>query len=129
MSPAQRRWVIHAVSKAHDHEIVNQLRRQDDVAQPLTTPEPVLPEPALLEPVPDDPLLLDPPALVDTALPPLNVLPLGLVLGPFVGAELDAEELGVEGLTLVDGGAVAVGLAAVLGVAGALTQVAVPSAW
>ena len=85
-------WTItafHGPKDVHDHEIVNPAGRKDDAAEPLALAEPVLLDPVL-------------PVLDDPAPPVPEVSPLGLVLGPSEGAEVDAEELGVYALTLVD---------------------------
>ena len=85
------------------------------------------PDPAL------DPLPLDDPALPDPVLggpaPPVLKVPLvGLTVEPFEDAAVDAEELGVDGLTRVDAETGAAGVVGWLGVGVALTQVAVPAA-
>jgi hypothetical protein len=71
----------------------------------LALPDPVL-DPLLL----DDPPLLDP-VPGDPAPPVLGVSPVGLTVGLFEDAEVDAEELGADGLTLVDAEAGAVDVA------------------
>jgi hypothetical protein len=83
----------------------------------------------LLEPVLDVPMLLDP--VLDVPAPPvLGVPAVGLTMMPCDGAELDAEELGVVGLTLADADPVALDSAALVGVAVGLgvglTQLAGP---
>jgi hypothetical protein len=76
---------------------------------------------------PGDPALPDP--VLGDPVPPVPKGPLvGLTVEPFEDAEVDAEELGADGLTRVDAEAGAADVAGWLGVGVALTQVAVPLA-
>jgi hypothetical protein len=61
--------------------------------------DPLLPDdPALADPVFGDPVFGDP-VFGDPAPPVLEVPPVGLTVGPVEDAEVDAEEIGADGLT------------------------------
>jgi hypothetical protein len=90
--------------------------------EPAAPPDEALDAPVLDDPVLDDPVLDDPvledPVLEDPAVPPAEVLSVGLALVPPGAGELDARETGVEGVALtgVDAVAGALGLAVMDGV-------------